>query len=186
MRLIKISDADDEPVTVDEVKEDLILTGTADDDLIKGYIKSSRQFVENYAKTTLLTQTWEVSFTPDELRQPVMEETQDRIPLPRSPIQTINTVTWIDEEGNESLLDETTDYRLQGDYLLFVHPEDTGIIGIYVVNYDAGYEDVDDVPEPFIIAIRIGATSHYENRESFVIPPGIRQLVGPLRRGRLL
>ena len=175
MHLSRVTDATTEPITHEDVKSDLILTGTADDTLIDGYIKSSRQFIENYAKVSLFTQTWQVLITPSEL--------QTLNALPRSPIQEITSVTWTDEEGVTTPVDPT-DYRLAGDELILLEYEDDGY---YTITYTAGFDDDDPtkVPEPFKIAIRIAATSHYENRESFVIPPGIRQLVGPLRRGRL-
>jgi uncharacterized phiE125 gp8 family phage protein len=170
-------------VTKEQVKADLILTGTADDTLIESYITTARQFIENYAKVSILTQTWQVSFTPDELIAPVEGETPDRITLPRPPIQSVNTITFMDDTGTSTTLAVTTDYRFEDEDVIFVSPE---VGGRYTIDYTTGYTDTSIIPDPFLIGIRIAATSHYENRESFVIPPGIRQLVGPLRRGRLV
>ena len=186
MRLKRRVDAQTEPVTKEQVKEDLILTGTADDTLIESYIKTARQFIENYAKVSILTQTWQVSFTPDELIAPVGSDIPDRITLPRPPIQSVNAVTFLDDSGTTTTLTVTTDYRFEGEDVIFVSPEAAGTIGRYTIDYTAGYADTSIIPDPFLIGIRIAATSHYENRESFVIPPGIRQLVGPFRRRRLV
>lgn len=186
MRLRRRIDAQSEPVTKEEVKADLILTGTADDTLIDSYITTARQFIENYAKVSILTQTWQVSFTADELIAPVENGMPDRITLPRPPIQSVNAVTFMDDTGTSTTLTVTTDYRFEGEDLIFVSPEAAGTVGRYTIDYTTGYADTSIIPDPFLIGIRIAATSHYENRESFVIPPGIRQLIGPFRRGRLV
>ena len=206
MRLTRTEDATVEPVTLEDVKEELILTGTADDGLINRFIKSGRQYVENFCKISIFTLTWEVTFSQQELcppgNPPLTDMTADRITLPRSPIQSINSVTWTNEDatpagatmitlippGTSTTLTETTDYRLEGDVLIFVSPKNYDAIGTYTVNYDAGFDDSDAnlVPEDLLSAIRVMVSSNYENREQKTIPSGLRQLLAPYRRGRLL
>jgi uncharacterized phiE125 gp8 family phage protein len=185
VRLKKLEDADDEPIIIEQVKADLILTGDADDDLIGEYISAFRQLIEAETKTSILTQTWQVSFTPQEL-EPMndLEDTgYDRFVLPRPPLQSVDTVIYTDPDGVETDLVEDTDYRIEEDFIVFEDPEGDGR---YTVEYTTGYESEDEVPFPILQAIRIATAAHYENREAFVIPPSVKAHITPYKRGRLL
>lgn len=185
MRLKKLEDADSEPVNVDQVKQDLILAGDADDELLADYIKSFRQFIEEFTKTSILTQTWQVSFTPQELEPPNdevdVEYIPDRFLLPRPPIQSIESVTYTTIDGETTALTVTTDYRVEDDILVFEEPE---YDGYYTIVYVAGYDDEANVPTPILQGIRIATSAHYENREAFVLPPSVKRDITPYKRGR--
>jgi uncharacterized phiE125 gp8 family phage protein len=177
MRLKKLEDAIEEPVTVEQVKSDLILTGDADDDLIEEWIVAFRQLIESHVKQSLLTQEWRLYFRPDEL------DDDNRITLPRPPIQSIEEVTFVDGDGLVEVLVVTDDYRLEDEDLVLIDSYDDGSL---TVDYYAGYETTEEIPQPILQAIRNSAAAHYENREMFVLPPAVKMQVAPYRRGRLL
>ena len=186
MRQSRLKDAVTEPVTIEQVKSDLILAGNADDELISDWIVSFRQLVEEHVKLSLLTQTRRVSFKLNEL------ENNDRFILPRPPIQSITSVTYTDQDGNVDSYVANDDYRQEEEWIVFTtapfkdidHLEED--VGRFIVDYTAGYTSVDDVPRPISNAIRNATAAHYENREMFVLPPAVRTQLAPYRRGRLL
>jgi Phage QLRG family, putative DNA packaging. len=213
MRVTKLSEVSDEPVDVEDVKADLVLSGDADNDLIANYITTARKYVENYTKTSILQQQFRVAFTPIELQTSAEmtsmvyynfaynEESYynyvyntalpDRVTLPRPPIQHIDSAKWVDEQGTEqvyasNLTATPGDYRLFEDIMIIVDPMESDTIGYYVVEYTSGYTSTDDIPPEMLTAIRLMATGHYENREGMYTPPGFREILAPYRRGRLL
>lgn len=208
MRIKKIIEVSDEPVDVEDVKTDLALSGDLDNDLIAHYITTSRRYVENYTKTSILKQQIQASFSTSEL-VPAAEALRkvyynfsydtesffnymanptysDRFTLPRPPVQEIDSASWVDESGLTTPLVVGTDYRVFDDVLILMEPLSGSTVGSYVIIYTAGYESVDDVPAEMLTAIRLMATAHYENREGLNIPPGFREILAPYRRGRLL
>jgi len=213
MRLKKLSEVSDEVVDVEDVKSDLILTGNQDDDLIANYITTARKYVENYTKTSILQQQFQVSFTPIDL-QTTAEMTSmvyynfayneesyynyvyntalpDRFTLPRPPVISVDNAMWVDEQGTvqnyvSNLVETPGDYRMFDDIMIFVDPMESDTIGYYVIQYTAGYTSADDVPPELLTAIRLMTAEHYENREGIFIPPGFREILSPYRRGRLL
>jgi Phage QLRG family, putative DNA packaging. len=213
MRLKKLSEVSDEVVDVEDVKADLILTGDQDNDLIANYITTARKYVENYTKTSILQQQFQVSFTPSDI-QTTAEMTSmvyynfayneesyynyvyntalpDRFILPRPPVVSVDSAKWVDEQGQvtnyvSSLVETPGDYRLFNDILILVDPMESDTIGYYVIEYTTGYTTADEVPPEMLTAIRLMTAEHYENREGIFIPAGFRELLAPYRRGRLL
>lgn len=66
------------------------------DNIIPGYIKTGREVAENYQGVYYLTQTWEQTFDTFPLLP---------LTLPRIPLQSLVSVTLIDQDGTESSMD---------------------------------------------------------------------------------
>lgn len=89
-----------EPLTLAEAKLFLRVDGTADNALITGMIVAARQFVETYTRRALVTQTWDCQY------QGFMD-TQRPLYVPRAPLQSVTSITYLDEDGDVQTLDSS-------------------------------------------------------------------------------
>lgn len=152
-----------EPVTLAEAKLHLRVDSTADDALITSLIVAARESAEHATGRAFLPQTWELA----------LDEFEDEILLNKSPLISITSITYVDEDGATQTL--TTD-----DYQLDSHSEPARITPAYdtcwpttraqknavLIRFQAGYADADSVPSQVKswMLLRIGML--YENRES--------------------
>jgi uncharacterized phiE125 gp8 family phage protein len=175
-----------EPVSIEQVKRHCRIDSNADDELLTGYLTAARVMAEGYLSRALLTQTllWTM--------RPSSELPRDRLrlhgtlELPRAPVQSIVSVTTLDEWGNATtispaslpvtppatILGYVADLTLEP-ATLFIGPE-TVLSGGFAacrtklqhlqVSMVAGYGDVDDVPSTVIRAIMMTTAFLYEHR----------------------
>ena len=93
-----------EPVSIEQVKRHCRIDSNADDELLTGYLTAARVMAEGYLSRALLTQTllWTM--------RPSSELPRDRLrlhgtlELPRAPVQSILSVTTLDEWGNATTI----------------------------------------------------------------------------------
>lgn len=97
-----------EPVSLAEAKDHLRETASEQDGLIAGYILAARGYVETYLRRSLLTQTWD--FKADAWAYDKCLD-QHLIVLPRPPVQSVTSVTYVDTDGVSQTL-ATDQYRL--------------------------------------------------------------------------
>ena len=175
-----------EPVSIEQVKRHCRIDSNADDELLTGYLTAARVMAEGYLSRALLTQTllWTM--------RPSSELPRDRLrlhgtlELPRAPVQSILSVTTLDEWGNATtispaslpvtppavILGYVADLTLEP-ATLFIGPE-TVLIGGFAayrtklqhlqVSMVAGYGAADDVPSTVIQAIMMTTAFLYEHR----------------------
>lgn len=155
-----------EPVTLAEVKRQLRLAGagfdTTDFDLeLQDYIREAREEAEERQASALVTQTWELRLD----RLP-----GDEIRVPRPPLQSVSSITYIDTDGTSQTLSAslyTVDAklipaRIQRAYLA-TWPTTRGHINDVTVTFLAGYggdgataaESVAAVPKRIKSAIKL-------------------------------
>lgn len=141
-----------EPVTLEQVKADLRVDHSDDDERLSRHIVTAREWVERRVGTSFITRTLEYqeeSFTGSVL-------------LPQGPVQSVELITYEDADG-EFILDEAG-------YTLIIPtsmvkavdswPSDTYRI---VVQYVAGFGETDDVtPGPIKDAIRLKVQELYD------------------------
>lgn len=116
-----------EPVTKDEVKAYCKLnTGTAEDDLLDAFIKTSRQQCEDFTGVSFVTRTVKA----------VVNNACGGIYLPYGPLKTFTSIT--DEDGN---VITTPDYKLSGtQFPQLITPKYNRLTLIYEAGYGAsGY-----------------------------------------------
>jgi uncharacterized phiE125 gp8 family phage protein len=94
----------DEPITLEDAKTHLRETGTDEDDLILSLIQAAREYVETFTSRALMPQTW--YWKAD--RFPVCEP----VWLPRPPLVSITSVSYVDETGATQTWAATTGYQL--------------------------------------------------------------------------
>lgn len=86
-----------EPVTLAEAKAHLRVTATDDDTLVDSLIATARQWVEDFTRRALITQTWDYT----------LDAFADEIEIPLPPLQSVNSVKYLDVDGVEQTLAAT-------------------------------------------------------------------------------
>lgn len=147
-----VSPPDVEPVSVDEAKEQSIVTHSEHDAMFERLITAARQLAEQRTGRALITQTWQQ-------RQPADGNT---VCLRRWPLLEVVTVS--DDEG---LLDPV-EYQVElGDFPAVI--ANRTLQGTVTVEFKAGYGDAaDDVPGAIRHWILATVASMYEHRESAI------------------
>jgi uncharacterized phiE125 gp8 family phage protein len=142
-----------------------------EDDLLTAYTLAARASIEEYLSRSLITQTWELGISGFPY--------QDRILLPRGPVQSVTTVKYTDSG-------EVTHTLVGGvDYLVDIYTEQAEVILPFgqvwptavlstrrpvVIQYTAGYGDnPSDVPAQISLAGYQLCGDWYENREAVQI-----------------
>lgn len=153
-----------EPVTADEVKEQLRLDGTDQDTMIGLLIVAAREGVEKYLGRALITQTWQIFF----------DCFPNLIELPKSPFQSVTHIKYYDGDGDQQTLSTDT-YQTD---LISIPGRITvafgeswpttrsGKMNAVEVQYIAGYGDAaSNVPQPIKQLITAIAVDLYEHPE---------------------
>lgn len=178
-----------EPLTLAEVKLHCAVDGNEFDTLLTSLITAARQYVEKIGGRALITQTWQLQLDcfPCNLC--------GRIELPGGPAQSIESVKYIDTDGDEQTMAEADyvlrptggnsllclgfdkawpDYRYQdGEYPVKI---------AYVVGYPYNSEDSPaepptiNVPESIKQAMKLLIAHWYQNRETVVIGSTVERL----------
>ncbi len=176
-----------EPVTLAEAKDHLRVTAedTTQDVIVQSLIPRARATIEDQTLRQLLAATYRRSFGcwP-----------RERIDLPRPPLQSVTSITYVDLNGVTQTL-PTTEYQVVDD------PEGAYIVPAYlkvwpvpryqpeavVVTFVAGYENAAAVPGPLRQAVLL-LVEHLFIQTSPVVDTGavpqelpwtIKQLIAP-------
>jgi len=96
-----------EPVSLEEARAQCRITSTAEDGLLAGYILAARQHVESITNRTMVTSSWQ--YVIDE-KWPIYYDrkrgfNRKLIQLPKSPIQSVQSIQYIDTNGDTQTLD---------------------------------------------------------------------------------
>ena len=156
----------EEPVGLEEVKDQIRVDGTDQDAFLTSQISVARLHVEGTElNRALVTQTW------DYYLQDWPATNYIEIPLP--PLQSITSIKYTDYLGAESTMSSS-------DYLVDTIAEpgrvylkwdkswpsaSLQVVNPIVVRFVAGYGAASAVPEPIRQAILLAIGSLYENRE---------------------
>lgn len=166
-----------EPVTTDELKLFARIDGSAEDDLIDGFIKSARIQTENFLNRALITQTITASldFWPSV-----------KVNLPRPKLQSVTIVRTLTEDGVATTFDSDNYFvrttPVRGQIVIkqggtFPLSEDRTFGGIEIV-YVAGYGDAStDIPQTIIEGVKLWAASMYAKRVTIDKPPPEAELM---------
>lgn len=161
-----------EPVSTADAKTHMRVDISADDTYIATLIKAARIFFEAHTGRAIITQTLELHLD----RFPSWE-----IELPRSPVQSLTSVSYVDSDGvtqtfTDTLLDSDTEpARLTpsfGNSWPIVRDQN----GAVTIRYVAGYGSAgSNVPDMLLQGIKILAAHWYENREASIIGVTVAQ-----------
>lgn len=160
-----------EPLNADQAKQHCRVETTEDDDYFDGLVTAARSAVEEYLSRSLITQTWELGIP----RFPF----QDRILLPRGPVQSVTSVIYTDSGLSSHTMTANTDYltdiysELAEIVIPFGKVWPTAVLSTMrpvVIRFVAGYgSDGTAVPAQIILAMKQLIADWYENREAVSI-----------------
>jgi uncharacterized phiE125 gp8 family phage protein len=159
-----------EPVTITELKRELRITHTDDDDSLTAYISQAREFFEHNTGCSLGASQWRSVFACVSSKV---------IFLPATPLVSVQSVkAWPADGGAQ--IDITgfavVDDMLPGAVILAEYPELFDRPDALTVNYTAGYASAADVPHQIKRAILLLASLSYEQR----LPLSIGNIVNEL------
>lgn len=161
-----------EPLTLAEAKQHLNVTITNDDGYIASLITAVRTHLDGkdgILWRALATQTWEL----------VLDKFPDDILVPLPPLQSVQSITYIDDAGVDRNLatDQYTVDTVSEPGWVVAGPNGWPATGNYInavtVRFIAGYETV---PQPIKAAMLLMIGHFYENREDVVTGVTVTQL----------
>ena len=188
MTVLLISPPAVEPVSLDEAKAHLRLTGTDDDTWLAAMIAAARIHVETATRRSLIDQTWRLcldAWPPGDL-----------LVLPVGPVRAVTEITVYDAEGTPSLLPpsawtlDVADARL---HLGNGGPRPGRVFNGLEIDMIAGYGPSSlSVPQPLRLAVMMLVARWYEDREGMAfglvaadIAGAFETLIAPYCRKRL-
>lgn len=159
--------ATEEPVTLAEVKRQLRLQGagfdSTDFDLeLQEHIRAATEEVEDGEWVSLVTQTRiaKLDWFPDEIR------------LPRTPVQSVSSITYVDFEGTTQTLSSslyTVDTAKKPARIVPAYnqtwPQTRQHIQVVTVTYVAGFGAASAVPKKFKDAIKLIVQQKFEGHD---------------------
>lgn len=163
--LNRSTDATSEPITLEEAKLYLRVSDSADDEQISVWIKSARNMVEQHTNRQLMTATWDLYLDH-------FPYSADPILLPKSPVQSITSVTYTDTDGatqtwssaNYAVDIYSEPARLNLAYSV-VYPSTRLIANAVRVRYVAGWTTAALVPSPIRVAMLMHIRMHHDGEE---------------------
>lgn len=193
----RTEDAEEEPVSLEEMRAHARIDDdfTEDDTMLEGLVAAARIHIENHTGRAFVEQTWE-------FRCDCFPAADGAMYLPRPPLISVETIAYIDENGDEQELVEDVDFVVDSKS----HPARIAPafgkswpatrdqIHAVLVTAICGYGEAADVPETLKLAIKLLALHFYERPAeteylaggSLVrIPMGIQDLVASYRMRRL-
>ena len=192
MALRLVTGPAEQPVTLDEARMHLRVSEPDEDSMIKGLIIAATQWAESIIEGAIVTQTFEVILDafPDARTQwrgppdvspsanipliPLGRITQGHIAL-RSPLQTVNSVKYVDPAGILQTMDPAQYVVEQYDGPGFVRPAFGCNWPSYrrqgnavIVNFTAGFGNASQVPQAIKQAILLLIGQLYLYREATI------------------
>lgn len=160
-----------EPLTLTEGKTHLRVVETAEDDYIEANITAARMQVENFTNLCLITTTFRLNLDrfPARTRLPWPECAA--IEIPRPPLQSVTSITYVDVNGVTQTL-ATTEYQVDSDCRPArivpaygkTWPATRQQLAAVKVTYVAGYETAEEIPSTLRTAVRWALANMFENR----------------------
>ena len=176
-----------EPISLNEMKDHLRVTGNDEDLYLNSLIKAARQHLESITGRAFITQTFQMLLD----RFPMYE-----IEVARSPLQSVTSITYTDNDGIVQTW-TSAEYRVDTKSFVpritpeydYIYPSARYVTNSITITFLAGYgNSAVDVPAPLRHAILLLAAHYYEHREEVTeinklsaIPVGIDYLIAPYR-----
>lgn len=175
----------EEPITLADAKLHLRVTHTEEDGRIASMIEAARRRCEAETRRALVTQTWDLTlpFWPGVGNSVVTSGPEwpwmgrgGRIILPKPPLQSITSITYLTPAGSTLAVTEGTDFKVRtgspgvvslksGKSWPSVSTEDDPIMIRFVAGYGLGAA----VPDSLVQGMLLLIGSMYEHREDLVV-----------------
>ncbi|MDI4633294.1 phage head-tail connector protein [Pelomonas sp. V22] len=167
MSLKLIAAPGEEPVRLDEARAHCRITDEVGDDLLGLYITAARELCESITGRVLVTQTWEQ--TLDDFPRGDKSDIQ----LLRLPVQSVQSVVYVDADGAEQTLASdqyATDLQDAEAWVLpadgLTWPTTDDVINAVKVQFVAGYGDAASVPKQLKVWILATVAMFATQREA--------------------
>lgn len=159
------------PITLAELKDHLNVTHTDQDDLIEAYLAAAVSHAEVFTGRAFVNRTLEL----------VLDAFQDQIEIPKPPLVQVNSITYLDSNGDTQVLVEDTDFAVdtvsQPGWVVQIDdwPDTLDRINAVTIQYVAGYGDdgnsppTSNTPADIKAAIKLIAGSLYGVRETVIV-----------------
>ena len=176
-----------EPISLNEVKAQLRIDGSADDTLLTSYIAAARAYDESTTGLALNTQTWEMTLHD-------WPYGSNPIVLPKQPVQSITTITYADQANQtQTLASSVYEIDVTRTPAFITLTENSDWPDIYdkqaaiTIRFVAGYgATAASVPEPIRQAMLLLVGHWYANREQVTLGAGLTATQLPLGMDALL
>lgn len=168
----RTEDASSEPVTVAEVKEHLKISGSAEDTWLGAAITAARQSIEHEQNRAHLEQSWEW----------VRETFESCIYLPVTPVQSVDSISYLDENGDEQTVDESVYVVRTGRRAVISlaagqsWPSPARRPDAITITWTAGYANAAAVPGFTKMAIMQLVGHMYNHRETVVVGTSVTEI----------
>lgn len=172
-----------EPVSLEDAKEHLRVEGEDEDALIAMKLAAARSELEETIRRAIITQTWR-------LKLDAFPDGAGDILLPRPPLQSVTSITYVDADGATQTL-ATSVYEAQADEeparVTLKYGQNWPAVrdqpNAVTVTFEAGYGDSpEDVPAPLRAWLLLRMAELYENREPTVIGTVVGRMQDTLDR----
>ena len=194
-RLQLVTAPSDEPLSLTQVKDHLHVTGNADDDYLRALITAARLQAEASTHRALMTQTWDW-FLDD-------FPSEDIFCVPRPPLQSITSITYLDAVAGATQTWATTEYDTDAPATIALidefaapgrialafgvtYPATRTEINSVTVRFVAGYGADQDVPAAIRQGMLLAIGSLYEHREDVVTGTGQLATALPMHTSKAL
>lgn len=170
-----------EPVSLLDIKKDLRVDHDEEDGRISSLILSARMTLEQFTNSSFVTQTRVLKLDAF----PACET----IYLPNGPVQSVTSISYIDDAGATQTLTLNTDYYADFDSKIArieavnYWPSTFDRPNAVTITYVCGYGAASTVPAPIKSALSLIVGHLYENREQVVegnmmeLPFGVHNLI---------
>jgi len=178
-----LSPVRNEPVTLADLKSHLRVLHSDDDTDISGYLQAARQTAEAWANRAFITQTATVKMS----RFP--ESTTQLIELPYGTLQSVTSITYVDEAGDSQAW-ASSNYVVDTGHVPgrvglaynaswpTIRDWDLPITIIYEVGFGSS---ATDVPQALRTAVKMIAAEMYERRDNSIIGAAVSETTLPAR-----
>jgi len=174
-----------EPLTLSEVKIELKVDDSNEDDFITSLIVASRMWVEGHFWVPLISQTWAMQFDKSELNTLIWN-------VNKAPLISFSSVTYYDSNNELQTLAatqyETDIYGSPARFRIKSVPNVYDRMNALQLNFVCGYANAAAVPQPIKQAMYLMIGHYYANRQEVVtgtqvnnIEKGAENLLQPYR-----
>jgi uncharacterized phiE125 gp8 family phage protein len=164
MNLRIVAQPTEEPISLNDAKDWLRVSGSDEDFLISALIVAARQNVENYLQRALISQTWELGLDGF----PGSRE----IALPFPNLVSVASVKYYDEDNTLETLDSSNYFvdvtSLPGKVVLkpeYIWPATYDRSDAILIEYTCGYGDSSQIPENIKVGIKLYLAHLFEQRQ---------------------
>ena len=170
-----ISTPTQEPLSVDDVKDDLGINTTDHDAKLRRYIVEGRNLAEKTLGRALITQT--ITYKIDEFPY------DDEIYLPRPPLISVTSVSYIDSTGTtQTFTNYSTDTTSQPGRIYLNYgvdwPSTQDIENAITIVYQAGYGDASSIPQNILGGIMLYVQERFYQSDSKYAENAMNNLFG--------